>query len=473
MGYNWCQADRGVEVKNERPVKIEQFRYRELEIATGSFGGESLLGKGSHGCVYKGVLEGGKLVAVKRISSGLLELKDERAFVNEIEILSNLHSPRLVNLVGISHDSEEILMVVEFMANGTLHDVLNKNGKPPSWPRRIHIALQTAKAIQALHNAYPPVIHRDIKSSNVLIDQNWNAKLGDFGLALRGHLKDIQLNSTPPAGTMGYLDPSYISPANLSTKTDVFSFGILLLEIISSRNAIDVNYDPPSIVDWALPLIEQDQVLQLCDPRLRQPKSLSGIKRIAHIAASCIRADNEKRPSMNQVVDELKLVSRSFPLPLWNGLTSRMRQRSRQGKPHLTKGNTKEPSKRRFSRTTGFRLKPVTEECTTSSEPGIAMRCKHSRNLMDLFNETKECSKTKSVDWQVLAKSSHTFISLPGIIQTRELFLRSSSLSSFHDQGKNSFEDIRRAISLNDAKKHIKVNPALHLKQAPQATVSV
>lgn len=388
MGYSSieegsCEAD-----KEEGPLKIELFTYKELEIATRSFGGERFLGRGSHGSVYKGVLKGGKLVAVKRLWCGL---KDESAFVNEIEILSKMHSPGLVNLVGISQHSKERLLVVEFMANGTLYDILHCNPKPPSWSRRVHIALQTAKAIQALHNAYPPVIHRDVKSSNVLIDDNWNARLGDFGLALRGHLNDIKLSSTPPAGTIGYLDPAYATPADLSTKNDVFSFGILLLEILSSRKAIDVRHDPPSIVDWALPLIKENQVLKLSDPRLSSSKIISGIKKMARIAYRCIRNDKERRPSMDQVVEELQSVSKSIPFPLWNTLTSRIKRPTiGQEKTFMITNSAREPSKKVPSRSRrGSEIKGIGTECR-ESEISI-FGCK--RSLRDLLNETRSSSE--------------------------------------------------------------------------------
>eukprot|EP01018_Ginkgo_biloba_P012972 Gb_23766 [translate_table: standard] len=480
MGYRLCRADSAVIIcesyKKERPVKIELFPYKELEIATGSFGGERLLGRGSHGCVYKGVLDGGKLVAVKKLSCGLRVLEDERAFANEIEILSKLHSPRLVNLVGVSHDSKERLLVVEFMANGTLHDILHCNPEPPSWSRRVHIALQTAKAIQALHNASPPVIHRDIKSSNVLIDDNWNARLGDFGLALRGHIKDIKLNSTPPAGTIGYLDPAYTTPANLSTKNDVFSFGILLLEIISSRNAIDVQYDPPSIVDWALPLIKQNQTLGLCDPRIRPPKSVSAIKHIATIAARCIRSAKEKRPSINEVVEELKLVNKSIPLLKWNGLTSRIKKPNvRQEKPYTTIECAKKPLGKGSSRSTRVSHGNARIDVgKISHEPGTTIRQGRRRILLDLLSETTESSETKSADWQALAKGSSIPDNVLGVTQQQQMLIRSTSLPAFGDQGKGVICGIVRMTSVNAAKKSLLiVNPSLRCKQELQATVSV
>ncbi|CAI9769741.1 unnamed protein product [Fraxinus pennsylvanica] len=241
---------------------------------------------------------------------------------NEIDILSKLQSPRLVNLVGFSkNDSLDHLLVVEFMRNGTLYDVLHSSSRPPTWGRRIKLALQTAKAIDTLHSSSPTVIHRDIKSANVLIDRNFNARLGDFGLALRC-VDDYRLRSTPPAGTMGYLDPCYVTPDNLSTKTDVFSFGILLLEILSGRKAIDMGHSPPSIVDWAIPLIRRGKLMAIYDPRIEPPKDASVRKQLAVVAAKCVRSCRERRPTMKEVAECLSGLSKLVPIRSWNGFAN-------------------------------------------------------------------------------------------------------------------------------------------------------
>ncbi|KAI4333067.1 hypothetical protein L6164_017919 [Bauhinia variegata] len=348
MGYLSCRAESAVSTSNslssfsskasstdkagkEKPIKIQQFDYSDLEAATNGFSDRKLLGKGSHGYVYKAVLHG-RPVAVKRpsraqglaprpsSSSSAPEITNE--VDNEIDILSKIQSPRLVNLVGFTNDSKDRLLVVEFMSNGTLYDVLHSTARPPNWGRRIRLALQTAKAIDTLHSSTPPVIHRDIKSANVLIDRSYNARLGDFGLALRGHVDDYRLRSTPPAGTMGYLDPCYVTPDNLSTKTDVFSFGILLLEIISGRKAIDVNYSPPSIVDWAIPLIKKGKLMAVYDPRISPPKDPIVRKQLAVIAAKCVRSCRERRPSMNEIVAWLTGLCKLVPLHSWNGFNN-------------------------------------------------------------------------------------------------------------------------------------------------------
>ncbi|GMH04400.1 hypothetical protein Nepgr_006239 [Nepenthes gracilis] len=353
MGYLSCKAESAVSVTNshspaphistpirtlhhrkqqerepqEKSIKIQQFEYSDLEAATNNFSDQKLLGRGSHGLVYKAVLRSGRLVAVKKPSRRSSPSQPAAAdslneFDNELQILSLLHSPRFVNLVGYTADSNDRLLVVEFMSNGTLYDVLHSNSRPPNWGRRFRLALQTAKAIETLHSQYPPVIHRDIKSANVLIDRNFNARLGDFGLALQCHMDDYRLRSTPPAGTMGYLDPCYVTPDNLSTKTDVFSFGILLLEIISGRKAIDVGHSPPSIVDWAIPLIRKGKLLAIFDPRISAPKDPMVRKQLAVIAAKCVRSCRERRPTMKEVVEALAALSKLVPLHSWNGITN-------------------------------------------------------------------------------------------------------------------------------------------------------
>ncbi|KAJ4970629.1 hypothetical protein NE237_003728 [Protea cynaroides] len=312
----------------EESIEIQQFEYSDLEAATNGFSEQKLLGRGSHGCVYKGVLRNGRLVAVKKPSRGRItapraatSADNGNEVDNEIDILSKINSPRLVNLVGFTNDFRDRLLVTEFMCNGTLYEVLHKSPRPPNWGRRIKLALQTAKAVDTLHSSFPPVIHRDIKSANVLIDRNFNARLGDFGLALRCHDDDFRFRSTPPAGTIGYLDPGYVTPDNLSTKTDVFSFGILLLEIISGRKAIDIGHSPPSIVDWAIPLIRKGKFLSIYDPRIPPPKDPMVRKQLPVIAAKCVRSCRERRPSMKDIAECLSVYSKMVPLHSWNGLS--------------------------------------------------------------------------------------------------------------------------------------------------------
>lgn len=315
--YNWDLKNKKKKKKtanNKHTADIREYTYQELIKATNAFSADSFLGKGSHGSVYKAILEDGKLIAaVKRNKSSPYNKANSTSTStpadNEMEILSRVRSPGLVNLIGFCAESKHNkLLVVEYMPNGSLYDLLHSSSRPPGWTRRVRFALQIAKAIHALHSSNPPVIHRDIKSSNVLIDEKFKARVGDFGLALRGHVEDVKIKCTPPAGTLGYLDPGYLAPGDLSTKSDVFSFGILLLEIISGRNAIDLNYSPPSVVDWALPLIKHGDFTEICDGRIGSPPDPEVIRQLAILAARCVRSSVEKRPEIAEVVEYLKAV---------------------------------------------------------------------------------------------------------------------------------------------------------------------
>ncbi|KAJ0008445.1 hypothetical protein Pint_30501 [Pistacia integerrima] len=282
-----------------------EFDYQELVKATQSFAHSSLIGKGSHGSVYKAILEDDHNVfAVKRASfNGSKKLK------NEIQVLSSLRdreNPNVVNFLGTM----------------------------PSWPKRVEIAIQIAKAIHFLHEvANPVIIHRDIKSSNILFDSNWSPKLVDFGLAVN----ESSITSQPiqPAGTIGYLDPSYTSPKKLSTKTDMFSFGVVLLEIISCRKAIDVSKQPASIVEWATALIKEKQAMAICDTSVSMPSYMEGtIKHMLNLAARCVSLEEENRPEIGEVfMVEKCFVERVRTIPVWMSLwgsVTRMKRRQRR-----------------------------------------------------------------------------------------------------------------------------------------------
>ncbi|CAN7034167.1 unnamed protein product [Brassica rapa subsp. trilocularis] len=351
MGYLSCNGESAVSIcdpyncnprrsKKRPPSTLRVFKYDELAAATNGFSAGNFLGKGSHGRVYKAVLDGGKLLAaVKRTTIASVSQVD-----NEIEILSRVRHRYMVNLIGYCVDQRRKtkLLVVEYMPNGTLHDHLHSHSSlapPLSWNRRIKHALQIASAVHALHSAETPVIHRDIKSSNILIDGDGNARLADFGLALIGNVDDERLKATPPAGTMGYLDPSYLAPADLTAKSDVFSFGILLFEIVSGRDAIDLNYSPPCIVDWAVPLVKRGEYGAICDLKMRNRPSSAVIRRLVVMAARCVRSTAEKRPDMLEVVECLKTVRKmSQESPVWN----RLRRRSEDSSGNVFVSEEKE-----------------------------------------------------------------------------------------------------------------------------------
>ncbi|XP_031124105.1 serine/threonine-protein kinase-like protein At1g28390 isoform X2 [Ipomoea triloba] len=291
-----------------RPSELTEFSYSQLHAATNGFSKHNLLGQGSHGFVYKAQLLNGRksFVAAVKINKQS-EINGGAAAENELRILSRVYQLRLVNLLGYGLDTaKNILTVVEFMPNGSLYELLHCSTRPP-------------------------VIHRDIKSSNALIDEKLHARLGDFGLALMG----MSAPPPPPAGTLGYLDPGYLAPGDVSTKCDVFSFGILLLEIMTGRNAIDVKYSPPSVMDWAVPLINSGDYAEIFDPRIGTPENCSSLRQLAEVAARCVTKAAAERPTMAEVVRCLKAVYKRVRIPPIRWRVNCMREPSRVDKHEL------------------------------------------------------------------------------------------------------------------------------------------
>lgn len=340
---------------------MQEFDYEELRRATQGFSSSHVIGKGSHGCVYKGVLECGQVVAIKRSSVGLQNLEDNSKLENEVGILSSLpKTQNVVSLLGTSRHNDssttnnsvntkneyinkgEVVLVMEFMPHGSLQDLLHANPLPPmlfSWSKRAQIALQIAKGLQFLHSMKPKLIHRDIKSANILFDKDWNAKLADFGLAVR--LNDRVNSVSRPAGTIGYLDPCYITPCMLSTKSDVFSFGVVLLEIISGQKVIDASRNSTSIIGWALPLIKQRKFEYVFDQRVTMPIFMEGtIKQLLNIAACCVSCVVDDRPTIDKIVNQVEnLYVRGARFYVWmkllRGLIILKRGRKMASKKHV------------------------------------------------------------------------------------------------------------------------------------------
>ncbi|XP_052148894.1 serine/threonine-protein kinase-like protein CR4 [Oryza glaberrima] len=299
------------DVEDLKIRRAQEFSYEELEQATGGFSEDSQVGKGSFSCVFKGILRDGTVVAVKRAIKASDVKKSSKEFHTELDLLSRLNHAHLLNLLGYCEDGSERLLVYEFMAHGSLYQHLH--GKDPNlkkrlnWARRVTIAVQAARGIEYLHGyACPPVIHRDIKSSNILIDEDHNARVADFGLSILGPADSGTPLSELPAGTLGYLDPEYYRLHYLTTKSDVYSFGVVLLEILSGRKAIDMQFEEGNIVEWAVPLIKAGDISALLDPVLSPPSDLEALKKIAAVACKCVRMRAKDRPSMDKVTTALE-----------------------------------------------------------------------------------------------------------------------------------------------------------------------
>ncbi|KAF8657055.1 hypothetical protein HU200_060392 [Digitaria exilis] len=283
------------------------FSYEELYQITNGFSAQNLLGEGGFGSVYKGCIADGKEVAVKKLKEG--GGQGEREFHAEVEIISRVHHRHLVSLVGYCISDDQRLLVYDFVPNDTLHHHLHGRGVPVlEWPARVKIAAGSARGIAYLHeDCHPRIIHRDIKSSNILLDNNFEAQVADFGLA-RLALDACTHVTTRVMGTFGYLAPEYASSGKLTERSDVFSFGVVLLELITGRKPVDASkpLGDESLVEWARPLLtqalESGNVGELVDARLDKNYNEVELFRMIEAAAACIRHSASRRPKMSQVV---------------------------------------------------------------------------------------------------------------------------------------------------------------------------
>ncbi|XWS21949.1 hypothetical protein CRYUN_Cryun30bG0100800 [Craigia yunnanensis] len=311
--------------------RLEEFSLEALIQATNNFSEDHKIGTGSFGSVYHATLDDGREVAIKRAeitstSSYAVGTKcqedTDNAFVNELEYLSRLHHKNLVRLLGFCEDFNERVLVYEYMKNGTLHDHLHKFQNSPfmSWAIRLRVALDAARGIEYLHEyAVPPIIHRDIKSSNILLDATWTAKVSDFGLSLMGPGDDESHISLRAAGTVGYMDPEYYRLQQLTSKSDVYSFGVVLLELLSGYKAIHRNENgaPRNVVDFVVPYILQDQIHRVLDTRVPPPTpfEIEAVAYVGYLAADCVRPEGRERPSMTEIVNKLEKALDACLLP--------------------------------------------------------------------------------------------------------------------------------------------------------------
>ncbi len=308
--------------------RADLFTFNMLAAATEGFGDGRRIGAGSFGVVYRGVLPDGREVAIKRAekmnANKTMYEDNETAFEKELEFLSRVHHRNLVKLVGYCDEDDELLLVLEYMPNGTLYDHLHddrhsNSGAISSWHLRVKIALEAARGIEYLHTyAVPAVIHRDIKSSNILLDASWTACVSDFGLSLFGPEEEVSHISMAAAGTMGYIDPEYYRLQHLTTKSDVYSFGVVLLELLTGRKAISKcsnknNKNIPAnplinVVDFATPRIQADELVSILDFRLPIPQALElqAVSILASVAEHCVRQEGKERPSMTYIVTRLE-----------------------------------------------------------------------------------------------------------------------------------------------------------------------
>ncbi|KAG5583839.1 hypothetical protein H5410_044273 [Solanum commersonii] len=294
------------------------FSGKEIKKSTNNFAKENLLGTGGFGEVFKGNLDDGTIVAVKRAKPG--NAKGTLQVLNEVRILCQVNHRGLVTLLGCCVELELPLLIYEYVPNGTLFEHLHvfrlRERAPLSWLRRLVIAQQTADGLAYLHSsAVPPIYHRDVKSSNILLDDKLDAKVSDFGLSRLVELSESENThiNTSAQGTLGYLDPEYYLNLQLTDRSDVYSFGVVLLELLTSKKAIDFNRDEENVnlVVYMKRIMDGEKLMDVIDPFIKDGASkveIETIKAVGNLASACLDERRQNRPSMKEVSDELEYV---------------------------------------------------------------------------------------------------------------------------------------------------------------------
>uniref|UniRef100_A0A2P2J3T8 Uncharacterized protein MANES_01G192500 n=1 Tax=Rhizophora mucronata TaxID=61149 RepID=A0A2P2J3T8_RHIMU len=309
------------------------FSYDELESSTNQFDTKRKIGDGGFGSVFLGHLSDDRLVAVKYLHTKHHHTGrafSTKSFCNEILILSSINHQNLVKLHGYCSDPRGLLLVYDYVPNGTLADHLHGPKRLQhkgflSWQVRLEIALQTALAIEYLHfSVRPAIVHRDITSANIFVEKDMRIKVGDFGLSRLLVFPETSSDLsgyvwTGPQGTPGYLDPDYHRSFRLTEKSDVYSFGVVLLELISGLKAVDQNRSKAemSLADLVVSKIQIGQLRQVVDPVLaRDRETMDGVDAMAELAFRCLAANKDDRPDSKEIVEELKRIrTRSLPGP--------------------------------------------------------------------------------------------------------------------------------------------------------------
>jgi len=301
---------------------LKTYTFAELKCATKSFRPETVLGEGGFGKVYKGWVDEktlnpsrsttGMVVAVKKLNPESVQGMEQ--WQSEVNFLGRISHPNLVKLLGYCMDDNELLLVYEFMAKGSLENHLFRRGavyEPLPWSLRLKILIGAARGLAFLHSSERQIIYRDFKASNILLDSHFNAKLSDFGLAKHGPDGEESHVTTRVMGTYGYAAPEYVSTGHLYVKSDVYGFGVVLLEMISGLRALDPSRvsEKVNLVNWAKPLLaDRRKLSRVMDPGLEGQYSSKGALLAAQLTLKCLNSDPKSRPSMKEVVEALEQI---------------------------------------------------------------------------------------------------------------------------------------------------------------------
>ncbi|EEC84875.1 hypothetical protein OsI_32021 [Oryza sativa Indica Group] len=308
------------------PIEVPELSFDELKEKTDNFGSKALVGEGSYGRVYYATLDNGKQVAVKKLDAST-EPEVDNDFLTQVSIVSRLRHENFVEMLGYCVEGNQRLVAYEFATMGSLHDILHgRKGVPGAqpgpaldWMQRVRIAIDAAKGLEYLHEkVQPSIVHRDIRSSNVLLFEDYKAKIADFNPSNQSPDMAARLHSTRVLGTFGYHAPEYAMTGQLTQKSDVYSFGVVLLELLTGRKPVDhtMPRGQQSLVTWATPRLTEDTVKQCVDPRLKGEYPPKGVAKLAAVAALCVQYESEFRPNMSIVVKALSpLLQHKPPLP--------------------------------------------------------------------------------------------------------------------------------------------------------------
>ncbi|KFK28787.1 hypothetical protein AALP_AA7G048200 [Arabis alpina] len=300
------------------PITASQYTVSSLQVATNSFSQENIIGEGSLGRVYRAEFPNGKIMAIKKIDNAALSLQEEDTFLEAISNMSRLRHPNIVPLVGYCTEHAQRLLVYEYVGNGNLDDTLHLNDDRSmnlTWNARVKVALGTAKALEYLHEVcLPSIVHRNFKSANILLDEELNPHLSDSGLAALTPNTERQV-STQVVGSFGYSAPEFALSGVYTVKSDVYTFGVVMLELLTGRKPLDSSRTraEQSLVRWATPQLHDiDALSKMVDPSLNGMYPAKSLSRFADIIALCIQPEPEFRPPMSEVVQQLvRLVQRA------------------------------------------------------------------------------------------------------------------------------------------------------------------
>ncbi|KAM0020347.1 putative protein kinase RLK-Pelle-CrRLK1L-1 family [Helianthus debilis subsp. tardiflorus] len=294
---------------SESPQLCRHFTFSEIQLATQNLDESLVIGRGGFGKVYKGTITNGPnilTVAIKRLDSTSTQGASE--FWAEVNMLSNLRHCHLVSFIGYCNDGLEMILVYEYMPNGTLEDHLHKRQTPLSWVQRLTICIGAARSLDYLHmgtGIKHGVVHRDVKSSNILLDDSWEAKISDFGLSkICPKNRQTTYVNTGIKGTFGYLDPDYFYTGKLTRKSDVYAFGVVLFEVLCGKRAVDrrIHEEHWGLAVWAQESIKEGRLKQIVDTSIRGSVSPKCLKEFAQLAKQCLHKDPKQRPTMAKVV---------------------------------------------------------------------------------------------------------------------------------------------------------------------------